>query len=549
MEYKTSKNIQVFSTFVLFIALIFQYAYKSINYTGEHPLAKYFSYIVTVSVIFFLIKLVFILKNRDNALLRLIFALFELVIVSYLVLISIPQTWPYFLLSVLVIYMTFSYGRKYSLITLILGALIIPADLLINKISINHDRFVELSTIYIVQMFIWYLISQLDIQKEENLKILEQKQAEIEKQIAANKELETKLLYMTKFSEDLQSANIKLENINQKLNKSAAEYYTLQQISQAIATILDIEKLLKFVNDVIIGVLGVSYSTIAILDKEDNEMKVEVTNIFSESALKTLKENINCEVLSDVTKKGKPVLNNNVTEEEYPFVKGRNVHSLLCIPLSSKNENYGLVLVEQEREDAFEDEHLKFLSAIGNQVSVALENVGLYEKMQRMATTDELTKLYNRLYFNEMLSKQMADADQQKYPMSVAIFDIDHFKKFNDTYGHLFGDLVLKTIAKLAKDNIREQDLVARFGGEEFVIVMPNTTVDEAYKLIEDLREKIARCHVKEGSISASVTASFGISCYPEHGTNEAEILSAADNALYKAKTEGRNCTRIFNRN
>jgi len=123
--------------------------------------------------------------------------------------------------------------------------------------------------------------------------------------------------------------------------------------------------------------------------------------------------------------------------------------------------------------------------------------------------------------------------------------DIDHFKRFNDTFGHLFGDKVLKHIAHLMKKSLRSGDIIARYGGEEFVILLPRTSVKEAYDKVERLRNIVAKTTIKDELVEASVTVSFGVSSYPEFANTESELLKTADNALYDAKESGRNCVRI----
>ncbi|GAE89160.1 diguanylate cyclase with GAF sensor [Acetivibrio straminisolvens JCM 21531] len=174
-----------------------------------------------------------------------------------------------------------------------------------------------------------------------------------------------------------------------------------------------------------------------------------------------------------------------------------------------------------------------------------MENVELYQKMHEMATIDSLTGIYNRLYFQERLREEIANAKRENYDLSLAIMDIDYFKRFNDTFGHLFGDKVLKHIANLIKKSLRSGDIIARYGGEEFVILLPRTSIKEAYDKVERLRNIISKTSIKDELVEASVTVSFGVSSYPEFSNTESELLKTADNALYEAKESGRNCVRI----
>jgi len=242
---------------------------------------------------------------------------------------------------------------------------------------------------------------------------------------------------------------------------------------------------------------------------------------------------------------GRALIENSATPEEYEFTRGREVKSLICAPLNTKAQKFGLVLIEHKYADAFNGETVRLLDVIGQQVGIALDNARLYQRMQDLANRDGLTGIYNRLYFHERLEKEFKNADKEEYPLSLAIFDIDHFKKINDTFGHMFGDKVLKEIAKLIQGTLRKSDVLARFGGEEFIILFPRTSITEAFEKVEDLRQKIMNMVIKDEDVSVSVTVSFGLSCYPSCSRSEDELLRMSDDALYEAKTSGRNCVMV----
>jgi diguanylate cyclase (GGDEF)-like protein len=205
----------------------------------------------------------------------------------------------------------------------------------------------------------------------------------------------------------------------------------------------------------------------------------------------------------------------------------------------------GLVLIEHKLANAFDNNNLRLMNLIGRQVGIAMENAALYERMNEIATFDNLTKIYNRLSFQKKLEEEFESAKKNNYPLSLAIFDIDHFKRFNDTYGHLFGDKVLKHIAAVIKNSLRSGDIFARFGGEEFIILFPKTDIKRAAEKVESLRKKLEKTTIKDELVSASVTVSFGISCYPCFASTESELIKTADDALYCAKEAGRNCVKL----
>lgn len=346
-------------------------------------------------------------------------------------------------------------------------------------------------------------------------------------------------------NEKLKETNYKIEDANKKLRESIAEFYTVQQITQAISSIFDVKELLRHVNDIIIGVMGVNNSTIILYDEKKDRLKVNTTNVSNKNELITLFDNINSDALKDVLKNGEPLMENSADPKIYSFIQEREVCSFICVPLVTKSKKFGLVLVEHKYINAFDEDNLRLLSIIGQQVSIALENAELYEKMHELATIDNLTGVYNRLYFQQRLQEEFETAEANKYDLSLAIFDIDHFKRFNDTFGHLFGDKVLKHICDLLKSSLRSGDIIARFGGEEFVLLFPRTGLKEAYDKVERLREKIAKSTIRDELVEASVTVSFGLSTYPYVSETQSDLLKMADDALYVAKNSGRNCVKV----
>ena len=171
----------------------------------------------------------------------------------------------------------------------------------------------------------------------------------------------------------------------------------------------------------------------------------------------------------------------------------------------------------------------------------------LHESLREQAVRDSLTGLYNRRYFNETIDREIARAKRENYPVSVLIMDIDHFKGINDSYGHTFGDEALKVLSTLINDNIRAGDIAYRYGGDEFIIVMPGAGIEIAKKRAETISRAFNTTPIQDGGKQAPATISVGISIYPEHGGDDIEILRAADSALYQAKQAGRNRMHVWN--
>lgn len=407
---------------------------------------------------------------------------------------------------------------------------------------VNQVPFIAISTVqyllFVLLCYIWSGIYNKYARSEEENNILIDRLGDKYVQLEqAKKEIQNHY-------ERLVQSNSQLEEANNKLTASLAEFYTLQQISQAITSIFDMNELLKFVNDVIIGVMGVSHSTIALCYGPQNKLKVQVSSIFDKKDLAIVSDYINCDILKPSTEEGRSMIDNAVNEEDYPFTKGRNIKAMICVPLLAKGRTLGIVLIEHSLKDAFDDENVRLLEVISQQVSIAIENARLYQQMHDLATLDGLTGAYNRLYFNDKLQEEFNKAQAKGHDLSFIIFDIDHFKKFNDTYGHLFGDLVLKTLSAYIMKTLRKEDIFARYGGEEFVILMPYTNLEQAKEKAEDLRMGVSQLNITDRVVSASVTISVGVSTYPETAGRSQELISTADDALYEAKHAGRNLVR-----
>jgi diguanylate cyclase (GGDEF)-like protein/PAS domain S-box-containing protein len=224
---------------------------------------------------------------------------------------------------------------------------------------------------------------------------------------------------------------------------------------------------------------------------------------------------------------------------------GKNIPShALCIPLAAQNENLGNLHISSKKDQGIElmDEEQKFIEEIANSFTLALGNLRLREKLHTLSIRDALTGLFNRRYLDETLPHQISGAEDRGGPLGVLFFDIDHFKKFNDTYGHDAGDLVLKNMADMIMSIIRESDIACRYGGEEFIIILPDTSIEIAEQRAETLRNKVSLMKIyHNGQDIGKVTISVGVAAYPQHGETRDTLIKSADRAAYQAKKGGRN--------
>lgn len=217
---------------------------------------------------------------------------------------------------------------------------------------------------------------------------------------------------------------------------------------------------------------------------------------------------------------------------------------MFCVPLFAQNDVMGMLHLNlSDPGDERQVENLKRLVASAtDHLAMSMANLKLRERLQNLSVRDGLTGLFNRRYMEETLSREFKASVRTRHPVGVIILDVDFFKKFNDTYGHEAGDLVLIELGNVLSANVRKEDVVCRFGGEEFVVILPGASPEQSLARAEVLRAKVEsdlRLTYHEHDIR--VTISLGAASYPEHGNAPDQVLKAADTALYRAKEAGRN--------
>jgi diguanylate cyclase (GGDEF)-like protein len=219
-----------------------------------------------------------------------------------------------------------------------------------------------------------------------------------------------------------------------------------------------------------------------------------------------------------------------------------------CVPLVAQGEAIGVMSLvgpadsspadadERDRED-----HLRLLSAVSEQIALALSNLQLRETLKNQSIRDPLTGLFNRRFLEESLDRECRRSVRANRPLSVLMLDIDHFKQFNDTWGHEAGDAVLREVGTVTKSVFREEDVACRYGGEEFALVLADTTAEGALQRANTLRDRVRGISMTfRRQTLGQLTVSVGIATLPAHGADGASLLHAADLALYRAKREGR---------
>jgi len=216
----------------------------------------------------------------------------------------------------------------------------------------------------------------------------------------------------------------------------------------------------------------------------------------------------------------------------------------LCLPLTVQGETLGIFYLDAAppSQDDHPINHRQLAVMAGETIKLSLANLKLQKTLHEQATRDPLTGLFNRRYLNETLPRELHGALRRDAHLCLVMIDLDHFKRFNDTFGHDTGDLVLREAGRLLRENLRKSDIACRYGGEEFVLVLPGSSLADAIQRVEQLRVLFEKLEIRQnGQLMATTTISAGIAATPEHGSTMEILMQAADKALYAAKDAGRN--------
>lgn len=225
-------------------------------------------------------------------------------------------------------------------------------------------------------------------------------------------------------------------------------------------------------------------------------------------------------------------------------------HSFICLPLLAYGDALGTLSLqatvatagERDAGDRRNGDRMVFYSAVAESLALAISNLRLRDTLRHQAIRDQLTGLYNRRYLIETLERELSRAAARDQHLTVAMLDVDHFKRFNDSFGHAAGDAVLAKLGVAMREWKRGEDIVARYGGEEFSIILPDTSADLAFERLESLRQTIGALAIDyRGQLLPPVTISAGIAAYPLHAVNGDVLINIADQALYSSKRDGRN--------
>ncbi len=332
-----------------------------------------------------------------------------------------------------------------------------------------------------------------------------------------------------------------------ELEKSKFQLEMIYENSRILASILDAESVVREVMKIMGEILG--YESFAIVFKDRaGKPYLRARSANGETSFHPRScPSDGIELIQKIIEVGEPIcLKNILSRFDYKPLNA-NARSLMITPLTSHSTNMGVLIAESNDENKFNDRDMQMLSIVARSAALALENADLHRRTEELTINDELTETNNYRYFVQKLQEEKRRAVRYNLPLSLVMVDIDWFKKLNDSYGHEIGNLVLKHLSEVIKKCIRDVDVFCRYGGEEFVIILPQTPQVEATQIAERIRSKVEKTVVDAGRRGKlKVTVSVGATSFPENGKSQDELLAVADQALYRAKGEGRNLVCII---
>jgi diguanylate cyclase (GGDEF)-like protein len=335
-------------------------------------------------------------------------------------------------------------------------------------------------------------------------------------------------------------ASIALENARlYSLERRRAEQLeAINAVARQTTAVLDLDELLTVVCRLILEWFRIDHVAVLLVEGEGLRVRAYEGKLTPNVDMGThLAPGVG--LASQALAQGKSLIENDVNAVK-TYVPGfLETQSEMCVPLIFFGEKLGVLALDRASHDAFDQDEIQPLESVADICAAAIQNANYFERMKQLAYVDGLTGIFNRRYFEMRIAEELERASRFMGRMSVIMVDIDHFKRLNDEFGHLLGDEVLRGVSNILKQQLRKVDMVCRYGGEEFAIVVPETTGANALVVAEKLRRQI-ETHPFPG-VPRPVTISCGVADYPSQGSTRDELVAAADSALYQAKQAGRN--------
>ena len=337
------------------------------------------------------------------------------------------------------------------------------------------------------------------------------------------------------------------------LQQRNRELSALNTIAQSLSQSMRLDEVLQVALDRVLQTMNLPRGGIWLLDEDTGELDLAIHTGAGEEFTQTVRRlPLGVSITGKVAATGKTVVTTNLPEDERlapglkRVVELEKLRSLISVALQSKGKTLGVINLISYSHRCFARDDIELLETIGNEIAVAIESAQLFEKLSSLSITDELTGLYNRRHFYEVLETEMYRTERYGRPFSLVVLDLDGFKEYNDRFGHTNGDAVLRSLAQTLKSALRKADMAFRYGGDEFAIILPATDADRAKKIMGRVRLKwLQMTKAQHFILETPLGFSAGIAQYPENAETADGLVFLADTALCHAKIRGGYACRL----
>jgi diguanylate cyclase (GGDEF)-like protein len=337
------------------------------------------------------------------------------------------------------------------------------------------------------------------------------------------------------------------QDLLRELKRTVDELQALNDIGRALTSTLDLTEVLRLVMRKVSELTRAGNWSLLLVDEQTGDLVFEVAIGTGSERLFEQRLPRGEGIAGWVVANGQPVLVEDVRADprfssRFDAMSGVVTRSVLAVPLAAHGSVLGVIeLVNPVEAAPFTPEDLVTLRTVADYAAIAIENAKAYDRIVELTITDDHTGLYNARYLYRSLEHELARGERYKRPFSVVFLDLDKFKQVNDVHGHQAGSQTLREVGAVLKAALRETDVPIRYGGDEYVVVMPETDKERALHVAERLRKTVSETvYLKDRGLAVHVTASFGVATFPEDGKTVEELLAGADAAMYAVKESAR---------
>jgi len=333
-----------------------------------------------------------------------------------------------------------------------------------------------------------------------------------------------------------------------ELKRQVERLALFHEVGKALFSTLDLQKILQTIMEKISDLLQPDTWSLLMMDEKTQDLYFEIAIGTGADRLRDVRLKLGEGVAGWVAQHGEPVLiedarNDTRFTPKVDELTHTETRSIVCVPIKARGHVLGVIeLVNALGKPSFGVEDIPILKSLADYAAIALENARYVQRIHELTITDDCTALYNARHLNFVLDTEIYRSNRYAYEFSVIFIDLDHFKLVNDAHGHLVGSKLLWMIGDLIKGNLRLIDYAFRYGGDEFVVLLPQTSKESSLVVVRRIRELLtSRVFFTDEKLNIKVTASFGVAAFPGDGRTRKELLRKADEAMYLVKNTTRN--------